>query len=133
MIQKDHMLVRDNFKVIDGKKKLNHEILLQTFKEFCNNNIVEEKHQFNRNALAIGMCYLASHNHCIWNIRVYETLGLDREKLLKEDGVAEKDLNFYDEKLKAYGLSLNERLSLEEIKELQREDSDYDRKKMLMK
>ena len=133
MIQKDYKLVRNNFKVIDGKKELNHEILLQTFKEFCQNNMAEQKHEFNRQALSIAMCYTASHKHFIWNIRVYETLGLDREKLLKNEGVEEKDLNLYDQNLKQYGLSLNERINLEEMKNLQNEDPDYERKKAFTK
>lgn len=133
MIHKNYKLVRDNFQVIDGSKKLNHQVLLQTFKEFCQNNIVDEKHEFNKKALSLAMCYEASHNHFVWNIRIYETLGLDRDNLLKREDVEEKDLNFYDKMLKKYDLSLNERISTEEKRALESEDPDYDRKKGFMK
>ena len=134
MAQKDYRLVRDNFRVIDGKKKLNHEVLLQSFKDFCHNNIVDEKekHSFKKNDVAIALCYAASHNHFIWNIRVYETLGLDREQLLKYDA-EERDLDLYNQKLKSYGLSLDEKISKEERKILEQEDPDYDKKKGFMK
>ena len=133
MIQKNYKLVRNNFKVINGKRELNHEILLQTFKEFCKNNVIIDKHEFNKDDLSIAMCYEVSHNHFIWNIRIYETLGLDSEKLLKHDGVTEKDLNIYDHMLAKYNLSLNEKISIEEIKVLRKEDPDYDRKITFMK
>lgn len=134
MIQKNYKLVRDNFKVIDGKKELDHKILLQTFKDFCHDNIVDEKekHSFKKDDVAIALCYTASHNHFIWRIRVYETLGLDRKALLGCDA-DEKDLDLYDEKLKLYGLSLNQRISKEERKILESEDPDYDKKKGFMK
>ena len=93
MIQRDYKLVKNNFVVIDGKKELNHEILLQSFKDFClnnNMNVDKNNHHFNRNDLAVALCYEASHNHFIWNIKVYETLGLNRENILRNDEINEQ-------------------------------------------
>jgi len=130
MIQKDYKLVRNDFKVINGKKELNKEVLLQTFNEFCKNNIVSdnEKAHFNKNALSTALCYAASGKHFIWNIRVYETLGLDQVKLTNQDDVEESYLDLYNDKLELYGLSLNERFTKSELKELEKDDPDYVRK-----
>lgn len=132
MIQRDYKLVDNDFKVISGKKKLNKQVLLQTFKDFCSNNIIDanDKKNFNRTDMATALCYTSSGKHLIWNIRVYETLGLDKEKLLNQDNMEEKYLDLYNEKLNQYGLSINERFTKDEMAELTNDDPDYEKKKM---
>lgn len=131
MIQRDYRLIKNDFKVIDGKKQLNKTVLLQTFKDFCHDNIVtmEDKKNFDKTAMATALCYTSSGKHLVWNIRVYETLGLDKEKLLNQSKVEEKYLDLYNEKLNNYGLSLNERFNKSEMDELIKEDPDYERKR----
>lgn len=131
MIQKDYILIKNDFKVIDGKKKLNKQVLLQTFKDFCHDNIVtiKDKQNFDKTAMATALCYTSSGKHLVWNIRVYETLGLDKNKLLNQANIEEKYLDLYNEKLNNYGLSLNERFNTKEMNELLNEDPDYERKR----
>ena len=131
MIQREYKLIKDDFKVINGKKVLNKQVLLQTFKDFCVNNITdpEEKKHFDRSAMATALCYTSSGKKLIWNIRIYETLGLDREKLLKQDDIDEMYLNIYNDKLNNYGLSLDEKFTRKELEELTNEDPDYERKR----
>lgn len=131
MIQRDYRLIKNDFKVIDGKKELNKTVLLQTFKDFCHDNIVtmDDKKNFDKLAMATALCYASSGKHLVWNIRVYETLGLDKAKLLDQSRMEEKYLDLYNEKLNKYGLSLNERFNKSEIDELTKEDPDYERKR----
>ena len=132
MIQRDYKLVKDDFKVIEGKKELNKQVLLQTFREFCNNNVVtpEDKKNFDKSAMAIALCYASSGKKLIWNIRVYETLGLDRNKILNQDNVEERYLELYNQKLNAYNLSIDEKFTKKELFELTSIDPDYERKRV---
>lgn len=132
MIQRDYKIIKNDFKVIDGKKELNKQVLLQTFKDFCSNNIVtaEDKKNFDKLAMATALCYTSSGKHLVWNIRVYETLGLDENKLLNQDNIDEKYLNLYNQKLNQYGLSINQKLTKQELAELIKDDPDYSRKIM---
>lgn len=132
MIQRDYKIIKNDFKVIDGKKELNKQVLLQTFKDFCSNNIVtaEDKKNFDKLAMATALCYTSSGKHLVWNIRVYETLGLDENKLLNQDNIDEKYINLYNQKLNQYGLSINQKLTKQELAELIKDDPDYSRKIM---
>ncbi len=132
MIQRDFKLVKDDFKLIEGNKQLNKKVLLQTFKDFCIDNIItdEDKKNFNKKAMATALCYTSSGKHLIWNIRIYETLGLDRKKLLDQDDIEEKYLELYDRKLNKYGLSINEKFTKKDYEELISDDPDYEKKKM---
>lgn len=131
MIQREYKLIKDDFKVIDGKKELNKKVLLQTFKEFCISNMItdEDKKNFDKTAMATALCYTASGKHLIWNIRIYETLGLNQEKLLSQDDMEEKYLDIYNQKLSQYGLSIDEKFSKKELDELTSEDPDFERKR----
>ena len=135
MIQREYKFIKDNFQVIDGTKLLNKNILLQTFNEFCSNNFTseQEKHTFNKKALATALCFGKSEKKLVWNIRIYETLGLDQAKLLKNEDITENDVELYNQKLNMYGLSLDEHLTKKDLSELMQEDPDYLRKKEFMK
>lgn len=130
MIQKNYKLVRDDLRVIDGKKELNKQVLLQTFNDFYKANFTEEeKHNFNKNAVSTAFCFASANKKLIWNIRIYETLGLDRNKVINQDDIDESYLDLYSKKLSEAGLSLNEHFTSKELEELEKEDPDYLRKR----
>lgn len=91
------------------------DILLQGFLTFCNENIktVEEKSAFHKNALYAAFCGENGINErsISDNIKIFQTLGLDKTHLLQYRYVGERNLKLYDNYLGNYGLNMNIRLS----------------------
>lgn len=102
------------------------DILIQGFLTFCNKNVktVEEKSAFHKNMLYRAFCSengQTNEKSISDNIKIYQTLGLDKAKLIQYRGVGEHNLKLYDSYLGNYGLNMNIRLSNNQISLLQSE------------
>ncbi len=96
------------------------DILLKEYQTFCRENI--NSPAFRRNSLSLSFCnqngipsYYGDEN---MKLKVYHTLGLNREKILASPNISDATLNRYNELLQAYGLSLNTQLTRDQIKTL---------------
>lgn len=94
------------------------DILSKEYQAFCKENI--NSSAFRRNSLSLSFCnlngipsYYGDENK---NLKVYHTLGLNREKILASANISHGTLNIYNDLLQKYGLSLNTQLTEEQLK-----------------
>ena len=104
------------------------KVLLKDVRSFCQKNIKNVRVNsalFDYNTLAYA-CYFGIEDKELvdsvspYDVRVYQTLGMDRKRITDYQGLGHYSLAIYEEMLKLYGLSLDVRLSDEEYNKLKR-------------
>ena len=121
IIKENFMITLTDDEVIDKK-----DVLTTGFLSFCNQNLktVEEKSAFRKNSLyrAFSEQNGIAERNISDELKVYQTLGLDKVKLLQYRYVGEHNLELYNNYLNNYGLSMDIRLTYNQIGFLQNEN-----------
>ena len=120
-INKKIKTVDDQFPTIilsDSEFNKRIDILLKEYQTFCKENI--NSPAFRRDSLILSFCNQNSipsyYGDINIDLKVYHTLGLDRKKILASANISHGTLKIYDGLLRKYGLSLNTKLTEEQIK-----------------
>ena len=91
-------------------------ILLQSFEDFCAENFTKEERKYHiRN---LGEVYASLNDTKLYKLHIFQTIGIEKVKLLSYPTVSIDTINLYESKLNKHNISMEEHLSNSETKEL---------------